>query len=219
MNRRRELTLQRVSRIGGITARDRYPQNTREHATNAFTIEEALGTYMAKEDSLYDLRGQDTYIRGDRDSKQNDQEQFARQMKEYRSAADENQLANAKSDLERRAADRINIKKFEEALAKDPSAQYQLSRYHKKRMRRTLIGWMQIVVLVFFCIPTIRKEYTAYWENSILLDGMREHSQPAISAGCGQPSICFLVLFEYPQMQTALAFPQRYERYVQYSFL
>jgi hypothetical protein len=133
MNRRRELTLQRVSRIGGITARDRYPQNTREHATNAFTIEEALGTYMAKEDSLYDLRGQDTYIRGDRDSKQNDQEQFARQMKEYRSAADENQLANAKSDLERRAADRINIKKFEEALAKDPSAQYQLSRYHKKK--------------------------------------------------------------------------------------
>ena len=64
MNRRRELTLQRVSRIGGITARDRYPQNTREHATNAFTIEEALGTYMAKEDSLYDLRGQDTYIGG-----------------------------------------------------------------------------------------------------------------------------------------------------------
>ena len=133
MNRRRELTLQRVSRIGGITARDRYPQNTKGRTTNAFTIEEALGTYMTKEDTVYDLRGQDTYTRSDRDSKQSDQEQFARQMKEYQSAADENQLANAKSDLERRAVDRINIKKFEEALAKDPSAQYQFSRYHKKK--------------------------------------------------------------------------------------
>lgn len=133
MNRRRELTLQRVSRIGDITAWDRYPQNTREHATNAFTIEEALGTYMVKEDTVYDLRGQDAYIRSDRDSKQKDQEQLARQMKEYQSAADENPLANAKSDLERRAADHINIKKFEEALEKDPSAQYQFSRYHKKK--------------------------------------------------------------------------------------
>ena len=78
MNRRRELTLQRVSRIGGITARDRYPQNTKERTTNAFTIEEALGTYMTKEDTVYDLRGQDTYTRSDRDSKQSDQEQFAR---------------------------------------------------------------------------------------------------------------------------------------------
>ena len=33
--------------------------------------------------------------------------------------------------LERRVAEHINIRKFEEALAKDPSAQYQLSRYHK----------------------------------------------------------------------------------------
>ena len=131
MNRRRELTLQRVSRIGGITARDRYPQNTKERTTNAFTIEEALGTYMVKEDTVYDFRRQDTYTQSDGDSRKNDQEQFARQMKEYQSAADQNQLANAKSDLERRAADRINIKKFEEALAKDPSAQYQLSRYHK----------------------------------------------------------------------------------------
>jgi len=133
MNRRRELTLQRVSRIGGITARDRYPQNTKERTTNAFTIEEALGTYMVKEDTVYDFRRQDTYTQSDGDSRKNDQEQFARQMKEYQSAADQNQLANAKSDLERRAADRINIKKFEEALAKDPSAQYQLSRYHKKK--------------------------------------------------------------------------------------
>ena len=84
-----------------------------------------------RNNEIYDLRGQDAYVHGYGESGSDAQDQLSRQMKEYVSAAEESQLANAKSDLERRAAEHINIKKFEEALAKDPSAQYQLSRYHK----------------------------------------------------------------------------------------
>ncbi|MDE6363863.1 MAG: hypothetical protein K2O40_13155 [Lachnospiraceae bacterium] len=133
MNRRRELALQRVSRIGGLTAVDSYQQNAKHKGSSAYarTIEAALGTYLMKDHQVYDLRGQDTYTRSYGDAGSDAQEQLARQMKEYVSVAEESQLANAKSDLERRAADHIHIKKFEEALAKDPSAQYQFSRYHK----------------------------------------------------------------------------------------
>lgn len=138
MNRRRELTLQRVSRIGSIAAVDNISQNTRykgsQTGTRTNTIEAALGTYLIRDNKVYDLSGQDTYIPGYGDSGSEAQEQLSRQMKEYiaMSSAEESQLANAKSDLERRVAEHINIKKFEEALANDPSAQYQLSRYHKK---------------------------------------------------------------------------------------
>lgn len=148
MNRRRELTLQRVSRIGSIAAVDNISQNTKYKSSHtgaqfqANTIEAALGTYLMRDNEIYDLRGQDTYVRGQggsyvhgyRESGSDAQDQLSRQMKEYVSmaSAEESQLANAKSDLERRVAEHINIKKFEEALANDPSAQYQLSRYHKK---------------------------------------------------------------------------------------
>ena len=133
MNRRRELVLQRVSRIGGLTAVDNYQQNAKYKGSSvhARTIEAALGTYLMKDNQVYDLRGKDTYTRGYEETGSEKHDQLARQMKEYVSAAEESQLANAKSDLERRAAEHINIKKFEEALAKDPSAQYQLSMYHK----------------------------------------------------------------------------------------
>lgn len=133
MNRRRELVLQRVSRIGGLTAVDNYQQNAKHKGSTAHarTIEAALGTYLMKDNQVYDLRRQDTYTRSYGEAGSEAQEQLARQMKEYVTTAEESQLANAKSDLERRAAEHINIKKFEEALAKDPSAQYQLSRYHK----------------------------------------------------------------------------------------
>lgn len=134
MNRRRELTLQRVSRIGSLTDSGSAYQNGRYRGSSvsARTIEAALGTYMVKDNEVYDLRGRDTYTRSGGDSGQGGQEQLSRQMKEYMTALEENQLANAKSDLERRAADRVSIRKFEEALANDPSAQYQLSRYKKK---------------------------------------------------------------------------------------
>lgn len=139
MNRRRELALQRVSRIGSIAAVDNISQNTKYKGSQtgarfqANTIEAALGTYMMRGGEVYDLRGEDAYVHGYGGSGSEAQDQLSRQMKEYVSlaSAEEDQLANAKSDLERRVAEHINIKKFEEALAKDPSAQYQLSRYHK----------------------------------------------------------------------------------------
>ncbi|MDE7203269.1 MAG: hypothetical protein K2O91_15510 [Lachnospiraceae bacterium] len=146
MNRRRELALQRVSRIGSIAAADNISQNTKYKSSHTGariqtnTIEAALGTYLIRNNEVYDLRGQDTYIHGYGESGSESQDQLSRQMKEYISMAssdgmaseEESQLANAKSDLERRIAEHINIKKFEEALAKDPSAQYQLSRYRRK---------------------------------------------------------------------------------------
>ena len=140
MNRRRELALQRVSRIGSIAAADNISQNTKYKSSHrgariqTNTIEAALGTYMVRDGEVYGLRGQDTYTHGYGGSGSEAQDQLSRQMKEYISmaSAEENQLASAKSDLERRAAEHINIKKYEEALAKDPSAQYQLNRYRKK---------------------------------------------------------------------------------------
>lgn len=140
MNRRRELALQRVSRIGSITAADNISQNTKYKSSHTGariqtnTIEAALGTYLMRNNEIYDLRGQDTFVHGYGESGSETQDQLSRQMKEYISmaSAEESQLANAKSDLERRVAEHINIRKYEEALAKDPSAQYQLSRYHNK---------------------------------------------------------------------------------------
>lgn len=139
MNRRRELTLQRVARIGSVAAADNISQNTKykdsHTGARANTIEAALGIYMMRDNEVYDLRGQDTYVQGYGESGSGTQEQLSRQMKEYlsMSLAEESQLANAKSDLERRVAEHINIKKYEDALASDPSAQYQLSRYHRKQ--------------------------------------------------------------------------------------
>lgn len=138
MNRRRELVLQRVSRIGSLAAADNISQNTKYKSSHTgartSTIEAALGTYMMRDNEVYDLRGQDTYVHGYGESGSDAQEQLSGQMKEYMSmaSAEESQLADAKSDLERRVAEHLNIRKYEEALANDPSAQYQLGRYHRK---------------------------------------------------------------------------------------
>lgn len=138
VNRRRELALQRVARIGSITAADNISQNTKykESSTGgrADTIEAALGTFLMRDNEVYDLRGPEFHIQGYGESGSGSQGQLSRQMKEYinMSLAEESQLANAKSDLERRVAEHINIKKVEEALAVDPSAQYQLRRYHRQ---------------------------------------------------------------------------------------
>ena len=136
MNRRRELVLQRVSRIGSLSSMDNTSQNTKYRGSHvgARTIEAALGNYMVKDDKVFELYEQDTYTRSYGYSESDAQDQLSRQMGEYMSlaSAEESQLANAKSDLERRAAERIKIRKYEEALANDPSAQYQLNKYHKK---------------------------------------------------------------------------------------
>ncbi len=86
---------------------------------------------MTKGEDMY--RREDAYIPSYGDPKKNEQELISRQMDAYVSSAEESRLVNAKSQLEaKHAAEQMNIKKFEEALAKDPSAQYQLSRYKKK---------------------------------------------------------------------------------------
>ena len=152
MNRRRELALQRVSRIGSIAAADNISQNTKyksSHTGARFqtnTIEAALGTYLMRNNEIYDLRGQDAYVHGYGESGSEAQDQLSRQMKEYVSmaSAEENQLANAKSDLERRIARHITTRNGAE---------------------RILTGLTRIAVLVFYCILTIRWVCTAYWES------------------------------------------------------
>ena len=64
MNRRRELVLQRVSRIGGLTAVDNYQQNAKYKgsAAHARTIEAALGTYLMKDNQVYDLRDRKSVV-------------------------------------------------------------------------------------------------------------------------------------------------------------
>lgn len=139
MDRKRELALQRVARIGSIAAVDNISQNTKykdsSTGARANTIEAALGTFLMRNDEVYDLRGQESYAHGYGEPGSGTQEQLSRHMREYinMSLAEESQLAHAKSDLERRVAEHINIKKAEEILAGDPSAQYQLSRYHRQQ--------------------------------------------------------------------------------------
>lgn len=135
MNRRREMAIQRVSRIGGIAVAESVPQSAKQKdsAARAFTIEAALGTYMAKNNEAYSMDYKDTYTSGYEGGGQGGNGQLSRQMREYKSALEETKLANAKSGLERaRSAQRLKIKEFEEALANDPSAQYQLAKYCKK---------------------------------------------------------------------------------------
>ncbi len=138
VNRRRELALQRVSRIGSIAAADNTSQNTKYKSSHTRTqiqtntIEAALGAYLVHNNEIYGLRDQDAYIHGYGGAGSEEQGQMSRQMKECVSLTPEEAIANAKSDLERRVAEHINIKKFEEALAMDASAQYQLGRYHKQ---------------------------------------------------------------------------------------
>lgn len=133
MNRRRELVLQRVSRIGSLAAMESATQNTRfkGRPAGALTIEAVMGTYMMKDHDVQSIRQQqDTYNRTSKDPNKQEKEQLSQQMKEYMSALEESQLANAKSGMEHgHTTEHINIKKFEKALANDPSAQYQLSRY------------------------------------------------------------------------------------------
>lgn len=136
MNRRRELVLQRVSRIGSLAAAENAARNEkfRGRPTGALTIEAAIAAYMMKDGEVYDLRRQkDAYIRTSKDPDRNRQDQLSRQMEEYMSDLEESQLANARADLEKKhPAQQLNIDKIKKVLEDDPSAQYQLSHYGKK---------------------------------------------------------------------------------------
>lgn len=141
MDKRRELILQRLSRIGSLATAD-VPQNTKFKGkpAGAMTIEAAIGTYMMRDNKVYDLRSlQDTYTQGGKDSKY--QELLSRQMSEYRTAIEENQLANARSglfhdsydsDKEKPLSEKMLSEKLDRVLANDPSARYQLSKYYTK---------------------------------------------------------------------------------------
>lgn len=133
MDRRRELVLQRLSRIGSLAAAEGAPQNIKfkGRPTGAMTIEAAIGTYMVRNNEVYDFRRmQDTYTRSGKDSK----EQLSRQMSEYMTAIEESQLANAKPGLAYAGHDGDILQsgaeeKLERILENDPSARYQLRRY------------------------------------------------------------------------------------------
>ena len=57
MNRRREIALQRVSRIGSLTAVESVPQNTKfkGRPAGALTIEAVIGTYKLNEKGISNI--------------------------------------------------------------------------------------------------------------------------------------------------------------------
>lgn len=128
MNRRRELVLQRISRIGSLTAVQSAPQNRkfRGKPLGTLSIEAAIGTYYDQQ------KQQDTYTRTSKDPKQREREQLSGQMTEYMSAIEESQLANARQGLAHHPEDeQTAAQKLEKALEHDPSAKYQLEKYRK----------------------------------------------------------------------------------------
>ena len=134
MNRRRELVLQRVSRIGSLTDANYLGQNTKFKGkpTGALTIEAAIGTYMMKNDDIYDMRHlQDTYIQTSTDTKNQKWDRLSKQMEEYMSAAEERQLADARAGRTYNAEDnQLDSEELEKILAEDASARYQLKQYN-----------------------------------------------------------------------------------------
>lgn len=154
MNRRRELTLQRLARIGALPASEHVVQTQRVAVekpetvvtlkpAGAMSIEAMLNTYMKRQKSVYaqfehaqfehDLRTQqDSYVSTVKDPKQ----QLSQQMAEYMAAIEESQLANARAGVsyDKSAAelDKENQEKAEKVLKTDRSARYQLEHYKKK---------------------------------------------------------------------------------------
>lgn len=135
MNKSREMTLQRLSRIGGLAAVESVARMENPMAVSmiikgkpigTLTIEAALGVYMAGKKGAYDMRTmQDVYISTSKDTKQ----QLSQQMTEYRSTLEESQHTNAKAgdtdDDERQ-------KKTEQILKTNKSARYQFAHYRKQ---------------------------------------------------------------------------------------
>ncbi len=137
MNRRRELALQRLSRIGSLAAVESAPAKAqfRGKPAGTLTIEAAIGTYMIRGDDLYDMRlPQDTYFQTSKDPRYWEQEQLSKQMTDYLSVAKQGKSSHTKTSL---ANDRpfdspLEDEALQEILDKDPSARYQLSQYQNR---------------------------------------------------------------------------------------
>lgn len=150
MNRRRELTLQRLARIGALPASENVVQVEKPvtaaklKPAGTLTIEAAINVYMKRQKSVYaqlehaqfehDLRKQqDSYVSTSKDPKR----QISQQMAEYMAAIEESQLANARAgmnyDKSAEELDKENKEKTEKVLKTDRSARYQLEHYKKKQ--------------------------------------------------------------------------------------
>ena len=139
MNRRRELTLQRLARIGALPATEivvkvEKPETaTKLKPVGTLTIEAALNAYMMRPKSVYDLRAQqDSYVSTSKDPKQH----LSHQMAEYMAAIEESQLANARAGIhydKSTELDEESKEKAQEVLKTDKSARYQIEHYKKKQ--------------------------------------------------------------------------------------
>lgn len=142
MNRRRELTLQRLARIGALPASETVAHVEKPVSAaklkpvGTMTIEAAINTYMKRQKAHigYDLRPQqDSYVSTSKDPKQH----LSQQMAEYMAAIEESQLANARAGVnyDKSAAepDEESKEKAENVLKTDRSARYQLEHYKKKQ--------------------------------------------------------------------------------------
>lgn len=148
MNRRRELTLQRLARIGALPASENVVQVEKPvtaaklKPAGTLTIEAAINVYMKRQKSVYDqfehaqfghdLRTQqDSYVSTSKDPKQH----LSQQMAEYMAAIEESQLANVRAGVvyDKSAAelDEESKEKVEKVLKTDRSARYQLEHYKK----------------------------------------------------------------------------------------
>lgn len=133
MNKRRELTRQRLSRIGGLAAVDnavgvRESEVMKGKPVGAPSIEAVLGAYMPGKRGAYDLRTrQDNYVSTSTDPKQ----QLSRQMSEYMTmlegSAGGHFYKSAKEDGNESEA------RTEAALRQDASARYKLEHYAKNQ--------------------------------------------------------------------------------------
>ena len=174
MNRRRELVLQRISRIGSLTAAESAPQNRtfQGKPPGTLSIEAAIGTY-------YDQRKQqDTYKRASKEPKQREREQLSGQMAEYLSAIEESQLANARAGLAHSATDeQIAAQKLEKALENDPSAKYQLEKYRKNTDRSAQTAYDRLDANR--CAGFLLYSYDKYGAHSVL----GEHITPGSYGG------------------------------------
>lgn len=115
MNKRRELTLQRLSHIGNLSAAEK---TVKPHPTGMLTIEAALGAYMSGAENVPDLH-------------------TSFQMAEYMAAVAESRHVNSNAGKKYDRLSGIYDKEYREktrqALETDKSAQYQLKHYAKKQ--------------------------------------------------------------------------------------
>lgn len=136
MNRNRELTLQRLSRIGDLTSAESVARveeptvvsvTTKGKPVGVLTIEAALGAYLSEKKNAHDL-----YINMSKDLKQ----QLSHQMAEYMVTLEESQHANAKAgntdEEQQKALEEERQKKTEKILRTNKSARYQFAHYRKQ---------------------------------------------------------------------------------------